>query len=45
MRDPRGARHAIAWRAKGSFNGRRGHYELVVNYRTRKILHHQFRGR
>jgi hypothetical protein len=44
MRDPRGAKHAIAWNTRGSFNGRRGHYELVVNYRTRKILHHQFRG-
>ncbi|MFJ3786834.1 DNRLRE domain-containing protein [Streptomyces sp. NPDC090093] len=44
MRDPRGARNAIAWNTRGSFNGRRGSYELVVNYRTRKILHYQFRG-
>lgn len=45
MRGPRGVRHAVAWRAKGSFNGRRVHYELVVDHRTWKILHHQFRGR
>ncbi|MFI0929965.1 DNRLRE domain-containing protein [Streptomyces sp. NPDC021012] len=44
MRDPRGARNAIAWNTRGSFNGRRGSYELVVNYKTRKILHFQFRG-
>jgi large repetitive protein len=42
MRDPRGARGTVAFRAQGSFNGTRGTWDLVVHPRSRTIYHHQF---
>jgi hypothetical protein len=44
MRDPRGARGVVVWHARGSYNGRRGVYELVVHPWKRRIYHFQFRG-
>ncbi|MFH9392727.1 hypothetical protein [Streptomyces sp. NPDC017556] len=39
------AKDVISWRTKEDFNGRRDHYELMVNYLTRKILPYQFKRR
>ncbi|MFI0470177.1 PA14 domain-containing protein [Saccharopolyspora sp. 5N102] len=43
VRDPRGARGTVAWFVRGSWNGRRGIYELVVHPRKRLIYHFLFR--
>ncbi|MFZ1249657.1 MAG: PA14 domain-containing protein [Candidatus Saccharimonadales bacterium] len=42
--DPRKAKGTVAWLAKGSMNGRKGTYELVVNPRSKKIVHFVFKS-
>lgn len=44
IKDPKGAKCAVAWAAKGSFNGRRGTYNLVVHPKSKTIYHFQFKG-
>jgi RHS repeat-associated protein len=44
MRDPRGAWGAVAWSVRGTYNGRHGVYELVVNPWKRRIYHFLFKG-
>ena len=45
MRDPRGAKGAVAWHAPGYQNGRAGVYEIVVHPRSRTIYHYNFNSK
>ena len=42
--DPRGVTGALRWDVPGSFRGRKGTWELVVDKRTKTVLHFNFVG-
>ena len=42
IRDPQGARGAVAWRVRGKYNGSHGYYHLVVQPRKRRIVHFHY---
>ncbi|MCT7981237.1 RHS repeat-associated core domain-containing protein, partial [Laspinema olomoucense] len=43
--DPRGVPGALRWDVEGSFRGREGIWELVVDPKTKTVLHFNFVGR
>ncbi len=40
MRDPQGTAGTVYWKTEGSWNGKRGTYELLVNPGTKEIYHY-----
>ncbi|WP_187414889.1 polymorphic toxin-type HINT domain-containing protein [Nonomuraea sp. PA05] len=44
MPDPQGVPGAVAWKVEGTYNGKQGIFELVIDARTNTVMHFLFKS-